>query len=161
MKATKITTALLILGTLVWIGYQCFKISSSEFGFTDLKQLPIAIAFLISLFLRLISLSKNTISFLFYAASTATLILGLFTSVSIELLFKTEGVLLLWFAAFAFFTTTKWKPKLSLFIFTGTALLFTITLIFETSTTTMQFAQLGFGIATTVFALIGSFRNVN
>jgi hypothetical protein len=161
MKATKYSISILIVATISWIGFHLYNLSNDNFDFSDFKQIPIAFGFLISLILYLISRNRKLISFLFYGASCAILGLGLFSNISVELLFKIESIILLFFGAFALNSIGKAKHYLFTAVFFCTAALFSLSLVLEISTSTLQFAQMSFGILSTLFALISFSRRTN
>lgn len=158
MKATKYSISILIMVTIIWIGIHIYNLSNGNIDFSDFKQIPIAIAFLISLVLYSISLNKRFVSLLFYAASTVILGVALLSNISFELLFKLECIVLLFFGAFALNSIVKAMHYLFTAVYFGTATLFSLSLVLESLTSTLQFVQTSFGILSTLFALISLSR---
>ena len=160
MKPSKFISTIIIVLTIAWIGFQLFEFFNSKINFEEIKQIPISIAFLISIFLFKLGL-KNTFSVLFLVASILVLGTGLFTTVSHELIFKAESIILLFFAAHSFHSMMPQKSFFYLLVFTGTAVLFSISLIFETTNSVLQFSQIVFGLLTSVLAIVGTFKSAN
>ena len=161
MKALKLTSSILLVASIVWIGYHFYTISTNNLNFSMIKQVPISLAILISLLLYKISQSRINTSLLFLMISAIILCLGYFSVISIELLFKIESITLLLFGAFALNSIGHTKSKLFSIVYFSTAFLFSISLIFEISPSILQFAQFGFGILTTLFALISFIRKAD
>lgn len=158
MKTLKLTSSILLAASIVWIGYQFYTISNNELDFLIFKEVPISIALLISLLLYKISQPNRNISLLFLVCSTIILCLGFFSVISVELLFKIESITLLFSGAFALNSIGNTKNNLFTIVYFGTAVIFSLSLVLEISTLILQFTQIGFGILTTLFALISSFR---
>jgi len=159
MKAIKRTITIFFFATIAWLCFQWYKISNNSIGFDEFTHIPIALAFGLSLLL--VRLNMKGISFLLFCLSTTVLFLGLFSLISSELLFKSESIILLFFGAFTLYTLNSVKPKLSLTIFFGTALIFSFSLVFEISNLFLQVTQIGFGILSTVLAIVGAIKKSN
>lgn len=157
MKALKFSIVILFIATVVWLCIQSLKLSSNVIGFKEFTLIPITLAFSLSLLLFIINMKK--VSFLFLIVSTLILVLGYFSIISNESLFKMESTLLLFFGAFTLFNINKGKSTIALIVYFGTALFFCLPLILENSYWILQITQLGFGISTTILALISAFKN--
>ncbi len=160
MKASKLISTIIIVLTIAWIGFQLFEFFNNKINFEEIKQIPISIAFLISVFLFKLGI-KNTFSVFFLVASALVLGIGLFSTISHELIFKLESIILLFFAAHTFHSMMPQKSFLYLLVFTGTAALFSISLILETTNSVLQFAQIVFGLLTSVLAIVGTIKSAN
>lgn len=154
---------ILILSALSWMLFEFYKLVSSEINFFELKQVPISLAFFVStlLFALNTTIKFNFISFLLFISSTLVLSIALFSEISFVVFFKLESVVLLMYGAFVFYSISNRKSILHALIYFGTAILFSLSLILELSSSLIQVSQLILGVLTSALVLVASIKKAN